>query len=131
MSLRPALWRQGASYGLIGALQLLLDWGCFVGLSAIGLGTVPSNILGRIGGAILGFWLNGAVTFRTHAGGQLGWSRFRKFLVSWTLMSVFSTIAVRHIDLRAGLDWAWILKPVIDIMLAAAGFVVSRYWIYR
>lgn len=131
MSRGPALWRQGASYGLVGILQLLVDWACFVGLSAAGLGTVAANMAGRVGGAVLGFWLNGSVTFRSHEGGRLGWSRFGRFVVSWTLMSVLSTIAVRQIDLRAGLEWAWLLKPGVDVLLAALGFVASRYWIYR
>lgn len=131
MSPRTGLWRQGASYGLVGALQLLLDWACFVALSAAGLGTVAANMAGRAGGALLGFWLNGAITFRTRDGGRLGWGRFGRFLLSWTAMSVLSTVAVRLIDLRAGIEWAWLLKPAVDVLLAGFGFAASRYWIYR
>lgn len=131
MSFRAPVWRQGASYGAVGVVQLLLDWACFVALSAAGMGTVAANMTGRVGGALVGFWLNGAITFRTHEGGRLGWARFGRFLASWTAMSILSTLAVREIDVRAGIEWAWLLKPGVDVLLAGLGFVASRYWIYR
>lgn len=126
-----SLLRQGTGYGLVGGLQLLVDWAAFVALTAAGLATVPANLTGRVAGAVLGFWLNGMVTFRAAEGGRLGWARFGRFLVSWGVMSVFSTLAVQAIDSRAGLQWAWMLKPGVDIVLAALGFFASRYWIYR
>ncbi|GAB6195007.1 GtrA family protein [Lysobacter xanthus] len=131
MSGRPSLLRQGASYGLVGALQLLLDWLGFVALTSLGVATVPSNIAGRILGAALGFWLNGVLTFRQAGEGRLGWRRFLRFLASWSTMTLLSTLAVHAIDAGAGLQWAWMLKPAVDAALAALGFIVSRYWIYR
>lgn len=131
MTARPSLLRQGAGYGVVGVLQLLLDWMCFVGLTALGAAVVPANIGGRVAGALLGFALNGLVTFRGEEGARLGWARFGRFMTSWLVMSVLSTVGVHLVDARAGLQWAWILKPAIDIVLAGAGFVASRYWIYR
>lgn len=128
---RPALVRQGFAYGLVGGLQLAVDWGCFVALTALGLPTVAANMSGRVFGALLGFWLNGIVTFRSPEGGRLGWVRFGRFLSSWTLMSVLSTLAVYAIDRGIGLHWAWLLKPAVDVVLAGFGFLASRYWIYR
>lgn len=126
-----SIWKQGAGYGLVGLLQMLVDWACFVALTSVGAAVVPANIGGRIVGALLGFALNGMFTFRGQAGGRLGWRRFARFLGSWLLMSVLSTLGVHAVDAHAGLQWAWALKPAIDVVLAAAGFVVSRYWIYR
>lgn len=127
----PALLRQGAAYGAVGAVQLLLDSAMFVGLTALGLQTVPANLAGRVAGALLGFWLNGVLTFRDAAGSRLGWRRLHRFLASWGVMSVLSTIAVAWIDRGAGLHWAWLAKPAVDAVLALLGFLVSRHWIYR
>ncbi|MFZ5661287.1 MAG: GtrA family protein [Pseudomonadota bacterium] len=125
------LLRQGAGYGAVGALQLLLDWGLFVAFSAFGANTIVANMVGRVAGALVGFWLNGVVTFRSKSGSRLGWTRLARFLLSWAAMSVLSTAAVALLDQRAGLHWAWLAKPAVDAMLAFLGFVVSRYWIYR
>lgn len=128
---RAPLIRQGVAYGLVGALQLVVDWGCFVALTAVGLSTVGANMSGRVFGALLGFWLNGVLTFRSAEGGRLGWVRFGRFMLSWTLMSLLSTLAVYAIDRGIGLHWAWLLKPGVDVVLAGFGFLASRYWIYR
>lgn len=126
-----ALLRQGAGYGVVGAVQLLLDWALFVMLSALGANTAVANLAGRIGGALLGFWLNGVFTFRDAEGSRLGWARLRRFLVSWAAMTVLSTLAVAAIDRHLGLHWAWLAKPAVDALLALGGFLVSRHWIYR
>jgi putative flippase GtrA len=125
------LLRQGLGYGAVGLLQLLVDWLCFVGLTMLGLDVVPANLAGRVVGAVLGFWLNGVLTFRDDAGGRLGWRRLRRFAISWAVMSLLSTAGVYFVDHVVGLRWAWLAKPVLDASLAGLGFVVSRYWIYR
>ncbi|MFC0676874.1 GtrA family protein [Lysobacter korlensis] len=125
------LWRQGLGYGAVGGLQLLLDWLSFVALTAIGIPAAVSNVVGRIAGAVLGFWLNGVITFRSEGASRLGWARFGRFAASWSLMTVLSTLAVHYINAQAGLQWAWLLKPAVDIVLALLGFIASRYWIYR
>src|SRR5690606_8590592 len=69
------LLRQGSQYFAIGILQLLVDWALFVAATALGLHAVPANLLGRISGAALGFWLNGRYTFACEDGARLGWAR--------------------------------------------------------
>ena len=59
MSLR----RQGSHYLAVGGLQWLLDWGVTVWLSHMGLAIEAANISGRVSGALLGYWLNGKLTF--------------------------------------------------------------------
>ena len=58
-----SLHRQGQHYLMIGLVQWLVDWGVMVFLSHQGMPVEPANILGRISGAALGYWLNGAITF--------------------------------------------------------------------
>lgn len=124
------LVRQGGSYFVIGLLQLLVDWAMFVALSAAGMAVEPANIVGRVSGAMLGFWLNGRFTF---AGDDtaLGRRQLARFVALWLATTAVSTWAVGHIDDTVGLKWAWLAKPAIDLALSAAGFLASRHWVYR
>jgi len=125
------LLRQGRAYLLIGALQWLLDCGLTIGLGRAGLLSLEAaNLCGRVAGASLGFWLNGRITF-AGPGHALGPTQFRRFLLMWAGTTVLSTglmIVAKHL---LGLHGAWLAKPLIEIALAALGFVLSRRWVYR
>jgi len=123
--------RQGGAYGLIGLLQIGVDWLAYVLLTSAGLAVVPANLVARVCGAALGFMLNGMFTFRGAEGARLGWPRLLKFLVSWGVTATLSTFAMAWIDANHGLGASWIAKPLVDLGLAALGFMISRYWIYR
>lgn len=122
--------RQGRHYLLIGILQWLLDWAVMVGLSHLGLGIPLANVIGRISGALLGYWLNGRVTF---AGDEhhMGRKQFARFLLMWMCFTLLSTVALQNIDLYVGRGWAWLSKPLVELVLGACGFLLSRHWIYR
>lgn len=126
-----AVLRQGMSYGMIGVIVLLLDWLVFVASSAVGVATIPANLLGRVAGAALGFWSNGTFTFNDASGSRLGWRRLLRYVVTWLATAGLSTLAMYLIDRHAALGWAWLAKPFVDGLLAAVAFTVSRYWIYR
>ena len=125
-----SLPRQGGHYVVIGGVQWLLDWGVMVGLSALGLPIEAANVAGRVCGAMLGFWLNGRITF---AGDdtEVGPRQLRRFILLWLCTTTASTIAMHYIDAMAGLKWAWLAKPVVDMALGLTGFLVSRHWVYR
>lgn len=114
----------------LGGVQLLLDWGVMVGVSALGISVVWANLAGRISGALLGFWLNGRYTFADVGAGP-GRIQLQRFLLMWLATTVASTWAVSHVDAIFGLQWAWLAKPVIDAALALIQFVLSRHWVYR
>jgi putative flippase GtrA len=122
--------RQGRYYLLIGVLQWLLDWGVMVGLSHAGLLVEPANVAGRISGALLGFWLNGRITF---AGDEhhMGRKQFLRFLMMWLVTTAVSTWAIGGIDDWFGLRWAWVAKPAVELALGGIGFLLSRHWIYK
>ncbi|ATD66108.1 MULTISPECIES: GtrA family protein [Luteimonas] len=125
-----SLTRQGRDYLVIGLLQWLVDWGMVVGLTHMGLPVAPANVLGRITGALLGFWLNGKLTF---AGDRntIGPAQFQRFMVMWVTTTLLSTWALTEVDDLFGLRWVWLGKPAIELALGAVGFLLSRYWIYR
>lgn len=126
-----SLGRQGSSYLAIGALQWLLDWGVMVLLSHLGLRIGVANITGRICGALLGFWLNGRITFAACDGHALGRRQLLRFIVTWLALTLLSTVAIEAIDDVLGRKWAWLAKPLVEVGLGVLGFIASRHWIYR
>ena len=30
-----------------------------------------------------------------------------------------------------GLQWAWVAKPAIELVLGVLGFLLSRHWVYK
>lgn len=124
--------RQVVGFGLVGGLQLLLDWACFVALTALGIAVLPANLAGRVAGASLGFWANGRFTFaRPGEPPRLGRRRLLRFVSFWLATSALSTLAVMGLDQLHGLHAAWLGKPLVDGALAALGFLAAKYWIYR
>lgn len=125
-----SLFRQGRHYFAIGMGQWLLDWAVMVALSHYGLSVELANIAGRVSGAVIGFWLNGRITF---AGDDtaVGRRQLFRFVLMWTLTTVASTWAMGGINHLAGLKWAWLAKPGVEIVLGGVGFLLSRHWIYR
>lgn len=127
-----SLLSQGLLYGLFGAAQLVADWLAFVVLSYMGVAPALANVVGRIGGAALGFVLNGRFTFRApDAPAQLHVRSLSKFIISWLLMTLLSTVLVMASVATLGIQATWLTKPLIDLTLAVAGFLISKHWIYR
>jgi len=130
-ALRHVALRQALSFLVIGLLQLLPDWACFVLLSSLGVPVPLANILGRIAGACLGYWLNGRFTFAQGGRAALGRRQFIRFWAAWVVLTVLSTLAVSLLAAHANLGWAWLGKPVVDAVLAGLGYFVAKYWIFR
>jgi len=126
-----SLIRQGSSYLVIGVVQLVLDWAVFVAASALGVPVPPANLLGRVCGMLLGFWLNGRHTFAQAGQPRLGWARFGRFLLVWVLLTAISTVLVSAVAGRLGLEYAWLGKPLVEGGLAAVSFLLLRRFVYR
>ena len=125
-----SLLRQGRYYLAIGLLQYVVDWGVMVALSHFGLSVEIANVAGRVSGATLGFWLNGRFTFADDTS-ALGPRQLRRFMLLWLCMTGISTWSIGTIENTAGLRWAWLAKPLVEIALACVSFLASRHWVYR
>ena len=126
MSLRRHL----GGYAVIGIAQWLLEYVLMLALSEWVMPVEPANVIGRIAGAMLGFWLNGKWTFAgedTHVGRHAA----LRFGAMWLVLTVFNTWLVASIDHRAGLRMAQLLKPGADLLTGGIGFWLSRHWVYR
>ncbi len=126
-----SLIRQGASYIVIGLIQLGVDWAVFVAATALGMPVSPANLLGRVCGMLLGFWLNGRHTFARDGQHRLGWQRFARFLVLWAVLTAISTVLVSLAASQLGLTYAWLAKPLVEGGLAAVSFLAMRRLVYR
>lgn len=126
-----SLIRQGSSYLIIGLVQLGVDSALFVGATALGMPVAPANLLGRLCGMLLGFWLNGRHTFAQDGQHRLGWKRFGRFLALWAVMTTLSTVLVSAVADQLGLTHAWLAKPLVEGGLAALSFLLMRYVVFR
>lgn len=134
MTQRPALHalaREGGSFIVVGLLQLLLDWAVFVAATALGVPAAPANLGARVSGAMLGFWLNGRVTFARDGEAKLGWRRFVRFALVWLALTAISTWLVAAVAARFGLPYAWLAKPLVEAALALPAFFLWRQVVYR
>ena len=131
LSTLPPWVRQGTSFVLVGLLQLLLDWAVFVTLSGWGIPPATANVIGRVAGAALGFWLNGRITFARDGSARLGWRRFGRFAIIWLILTVISTLLITGVDKHLGLQQAWLAKPMIEAALAVMAFFLWRNVVYR
>ena len=124
------LGRHARHYTLIGGVQWLVDWGVMVLLSHWGMAIEPANIAGRVAGALLGYWLNGKLTF---AGDEtaIGRAQLLRFVLMWLGTTTVSTWSMGAVDDWFGLQWAWLAKPGIEAALGVIGFLLSRHWVYR
>ena len=124
------LRRHAASYAVIGIVQWLLEYGLMLGLSEWVMPVEPANVIGRLAGACLGFWLNGKLTFAgddTHVGRHAA----LRFVAMWIALTVLNTGIVAFVDDAFGLRAAQLLKPGADLVSGGIGFLLSRHWVYR
>ena len=124
------LRRHAMSYAAIGLVQWLVEYGLMVVLSRWVMAVEPANVIGRLAGAMLGFWLNGKWTFAgddTHVGRHAA----ARFVAMWLALTVLNTWIVAAIDDRYGLGLAQLLKPGADLVSGGVGFLLSRHWVYK
>lgn len=124
------LRRHLSGYAAVGLLQWLVEYAAMLALSQWLMPVEPANVIGRVCGATLGFWLNGKWTFTGDAH-RLGRLAALRFVVTWLALTALNTWAVGLIGDHAGLRAAQLLKPAADVLCALLGFVLSRHWIYR
>ncbi len=125
------IWREALPFGVVGLVQIVVDWAAFVALTALGCPVLLGNVLARISGASVGFVANARFTFRHRRTEPLDRSAFVRFGTLWVVTTALSSAAMWWVDSGWGLGRAWVLKPMIDAALAGASFFVSRHWVYR
>src|SRR5688572_8896897 len=124
------LGRHARGYLIVGIVQWFVDWAVMVLLSNWGMPIEPANVLGRVAGASLGYWMNGKLSFKgeqTHVGRR----QLVRFILMWLGTTAVSTWSMGAIDEHLGLKWAWLAKPGVEGILGVTGFFLSRHWVYK
>jgi putative flippase GtrA len=97
------LGRHARGYLVIGGVQWLVDWGVMVLFSHWGMVIELANVLGRVAGALLGYWLNGKFTFAAdHT--DVGRKQLVRFIVMWLCTTTVSTLSMGAIDDAFGFE---------------------------
>jgi len=126
--------RQPLFYLLVGGIQYLVDAGLYAVLISNGVTTLPANITSRASAAGIGFLLNRYVTFgqRNESLKRFGSSLIR-FVVLFAVMTLISSVAVLWLQAVWGDDTTRriIAKMAVEALLAIAGFLASRHWVFR
>ncbi len=124
---RHGIGRQLAFYLVVGIIQLVVDWLCFVLLTASGMPVAPANVIARVCAAVLGFAANGTLTFKA----RLRRAHLARFVAAWIPLTLANTLAIWALEAVGGLHLTWLIKPLFDALTAGAGFLVARHWVFR
>lgn len=121
--------RHLSGYASVGVIQWLLEYGVMVALSAWIVPVAQANIIGRVLGASLGFWLNGRFTF---AGEDraLSHAALMRFVLMFIALTLLNTWLVSWVHAQSSLRTTWAVKPALDAITGTLGFVLSRHWVY-
>lgn len=112
----------------VGGLQFAFDAGLFILLTYWGMPAFWTNLFTRFTAAMLGFLLNGKLTFRQS---RLTRQQLLRYVLVWVSLTLLSTGAVVAIGQVAGLRAAWGMKVFVEILLAMLSFVLMRRWVFR
>jgi putative flippase GtrA len=128
--------RQFLLFVAVGLLQYGVDALVFAALFFLGVPVAGGNLLARASGAVVGFQVNGMLTFRSQRGDQ-GWGLTHgiRFGLLWLAMTAVSTslmLVCDHLIESGGLARAWIIgaKLLIEAVLALISFALSKWWVY-
>ena len=130
--LRPLLpadgeWVRIALFLAVGGAQFVFDAGLFILLTYWGMVPFWTNLLTRFSAAMLGFLLNGKLTFRQS---RLGREQLFRYALLWVFLTLLSTGAVVAIGQVAGVRAAWGMKVLVEILLAVLSFMLMRRWVF-
>lgn len=123
--------RQIILFVVTGGLQVAVDSGILVGLTSVGASIITANILGRMAGAGVGFFINGTTTFASQTGSRLSRDHLGRFVATWTVLTITSTVVLGLAQHHVTIGWIWILKPLLEMALALISFLAAKFWIYK
>ncbi len=111
----------------VGGLQFAFDAGLFILLTYWGMPAFWTNLFTRFTAAMLGFLLNGKLTFRQP---RLTRQQLLRYVLLWVSLTLLSTGAVVLTGSMAGIPAAWRMKVCIEIVLAMLSFMLMRRWVF-
>lgn len=124
--------RQLALYVAFGVTQLLIDWVTFLLLVHAGLPVPVANPTSRTFAAVIGYLLNGSLTFRSTDGKRhLNVRSFLRFAALFVTLTAASTLLVNTGAHVFGAQWLAMVKMLVEGGLAVISFLAQKVWVYR
>lgn len=124
--LAPQLLR----YLAVGGVIAVTDYAVYAATVWLTSGAyLPANVLGKLVGAALGFWLHKHVTFRWEQRDAAVWQA-RSYAALLAFNLALSTVLLFALVEAAGFD-EYLSRLAVDAVIVATAFVGSRLWVWR
>lgn len=128
--MKQTVLHQSARYGLVGLCVVAADFLVYVAGLALAPGAyLTSNLCGKTVGALLGFVLHKRFTFswrQKHSSGRQLASYLALFASNLAMSSILLWLLAVRLEIHP-----IAAKLLVDGIVIATSFFVSRLWIYR
>lgn len=128
--MNQSMVHQSVRYGLVGLCVVAADFLVYLaGLALAPKAFLVSNVCGKTAGALLGFVLHKRFTFswqQKHSSGRQLASYLALFLSNLAMSSFLLWLLAVRLEIGPILA-----KLLVDGIVIATSFLVSRLWIYR
>ncbi|KFN41876.1 GtrA family protein [Arenimonas metalli] len=112
---------------IVGVLNTAIGYAIIFGcMYLLGIGPVPSNVAGYLGGLAISFTLNKAFTFKSKAGAGAELGRF----VAAFVVAYLANLAVLLACLHLGLHEAW-SQVVAGVVYIGVTFLLNKFFVFR
>jgi putative flippase GtrA len=115
---------QWLRFGVIGALNTGLSFGCYLVLLALGLPFALANLLALLLGIVVSFRTQGRWVF-----GSNDWSRMRRFAPVWLVLYLLNIAGIAGL-MRLGLTPAWAGLVALPFVVVLS-YLLQRRWVFR
>jgi len=124
--------RQLILFGVIGVTQLVADTLIFYLLLKLSITPWIANSISRFLALLLGFALNGAITFRQPDNtASTSKKSFVRLLILWLVLTFVSSELVTLASHYASDHRLLLAKLGVELVLAFVSFFISKTWVYR
>lgn len=132
MNLNSELILEIQKYGLVGIVVYSFDYSIYFFIVSISYEHyLLANILGKVSGALLGFYLHRKWTFKKGNYRFNSHSQFIKYIVLFGFNIVFSSILLFVAESYSYILDIRISRILIDVLIITTAFLVSKLLIFK
>ena len=121
-------FRRLISFGMVGALNTLVDYAVFTVLyELLSAGAGVGQAVGYMSGSVCGYLLNSNITFREGKGRTR--AQFAQYLGVDLALLALSSAAMEYLDGR-GLN-AYVVKIAMTALIMLLHYIIYKYFVFR
>ncbi len=129
-STKQGLFHQMLRYGIVGGVVYVSDFATYAAvLWGLPSAYLAANMAGKGVGAVVGFILHKNFTFSWEQKTGAAYQALAYGLLFGVNIATSSTLLWALVGL-AGFN-AYLIKPIVDLVVIATSFLAGRLWIYR